>query len=195
MKIVALPPATGRAGRAHPRGHGRLSIGLHRSLVGLGVVALLALAAVSVGPRLLPYRVAYVRSGSMGAAIPVGALAVFATEPAAHLHRGDVIAFTRPGTTSQLVTHRIAAVRHRDGQRQFVTKGDTNAAVDPWRIPAVGTGSRLMFSVPWAGYALAVVAWRVTRLVLLAGVIALLAWWVLAPHRHRPAATPTSPTS
>lgn len=188
MQTVAAPTATRRAGRAHRSGHGRLPAGIRRTLVALGCVMVLALAAVSVGPRLLPYRVLYVRSGSMSTSMPVGSLAVFATQPAAHLHRGDVIAFTRPDSHGQLVTHRIVAIHHVDGQRQFVTKGDTNAVADPWRVPAVGTGSRLMFSVPWAGYAVAFLTWRTARLVLLVVVAAVVALWLLVPHRrHRPA--------
>jgi signal peptidase len=106
-----------------------------------------ALLAI-VGLRLAGYAPLVVLSGSMEPALPVGSVVFTHQVPAASVAPGQVITFERPGPTHELITHRVVAVR--DGA--FRTKGDANAAIDPWtirypagqawveafRIPAVG---------------------------------------------------------
>jgi signal peptidase len=126
------------------------------ALVLVPAVAFVAFAVL--GPMVLPYQAKVVRSGSMRPTIPVGALAVYRPVSSTDLRVGDVIAFTRPGGTGEVVTHRIFKIEQDGGKREFVTKGDANSAPDDWRVPATGTGWRYRFSIPAAGYALVALA-------------------------------------
>lgn len=132
--------------------------------------------AVTVGPRVLPYKVMYVRSGSMRPTMGVGALAVYVPTPAATLGRGDVIAFSPPDHPGELVSHRIHKVVDGASGRTFVTKGDANAEPDPWRVPATGTGWRMVAAVPFVGYAVAAMTVPAVRF----GLVVLLAVWAAA---------------
>lgn len=119
------------------------------------ILAVAAVAGVTLGPNFLPFQTRYVRSASMTPTLPVGSLAFYTPVDASALHRGDVIVFQRPDAPSSddsLVTHRIVRVEHTDQGPVFVTRGDANAHPDPWRVPANGSGWKLRASVPVAGY-------------------------------------------
>ncbi len=65
---------------------------------------------------------------------------------------GDVITYEPPAAADVdgMVTHRIVAI----GPDGIVTKGDAEAAVDPWTLRSEHpTMSRVAFSVPWVGWA------------------------------------------
>jgi signal peptidase len=156
-------------------------------------VVLLAVfvAALALGPRVLPFQTFFVRSGSMRPALPVGSLAFYTPIESRDLHVGDVIVFRRPDGTRELVTHRIVRIETGSAGKQFVTKGDANGVPDPWRIPASGGGWRYRFSVPYVGYVAGLIGSPVARLALLvafalgAAATALGAIW-----RRRPATAP-----
>jgi signal peptidase len=122
---------------------------LGKTLAGLFLVTL---AAITLGPRVLPYRTFFVRSGSMRPTLPVGSLAIYTPVAAADLKVGDVIAFERPVGVRGLVTHRIVGIEHSATGTDFVTKGDANGIADAWRIPSKGHGWRLACVVPYVGY-------------------------------------------
>ena len=76
-----------------------------------------------------------ITGGSMGDTIERGSVVWAKAVPVADLQVGDVITYTPPRGAGPegLVTHRIVAIRRdRDGRREFRTKGDANAQVDPW---------------------------------------------------------------
>ena len=131
------------------------------------LVLLVGFVLVTAGPRVLPYQVRYVRTGSMAPAVPVGALAVYVPTRAADLVPGDVIAFVPPGRSTEVVAHRIVDVETTPDGRAFVTRGDANARPDTWRVPARGTGWRQTLALPYLGYALAALVRPVVRLGLL----------------------------
>jgi signal peptidase I len=116
-------------------------------------VLMAALLLITIGPRLVGFETFYIRSGSMRPGLPVGALVIATRVPAANLHVGDVIVFSRPDSPSDMVTHRIVGVEDSPTGKQFVTKGDANAVPDPWRVQAAGVGWRESFSIPKLGYA------------------------------------------
>jgi signal peptidase len=157
------------------------------------VMVLLAVivAALALGPRVLPFQTFYVRSGSMEPTLPVGSLAFYTPTESRDLHVGDVIVFRRPGGAHELVTHRIVRIETSTAGTEFVTKGDANGVPDPWRIPARGGGWRYRFSVPYVGYVAGMIGLPVARLALLvafalgAAATALGAIW-----RRRPAIAP-----
>lgn len=162
------------------------------------LTAFVALAVL--GPALFPYRTYVVRTGSMEPAIGVGALAVYRPVQAGKLAVGDVIAFTRPGSGGDVVTHRIDGIEGEGADRTFVTKGDANREPDDWRIPAQGQGWRYVFSIPKAGYGLAALGSPGTRraAVVIAVVVgagaALVRIWRSEDHDADPTATPATPT-
>lgn len=106
----------------------------------LGAVAaqlafLLALAAL-VGLGLLPrtgwYRPVTVLSGSMQPAFSPGDMVVVTPEPVSAVRVGQVISYRIPVGDHHVQSHRVIAVTRRDGQVSVRTKGDANAAPDPW---------------------------------------------------------------
>jgi signal peptidase I len=129
--------------RATPEAAGRAP---GRGLVALAVAA--TIAFVLAGAALLAgFRWFVVETPSMGGAAPVGSLVV--TRDVAGVHRGEIVAFTPPGT-ARVYTHRVVEVA-ADGS--FRTQGDINATPDPWTVrPAAVLGGAVAI-VPAAGFA------------------------------------------
>jgi signal peptidase len=148
------------------------SLGTPARLAGLLVMALvtlavLALLAVTIGPRVFGYQALVVRSGSMSPTIPTGSIVFYTKIPAAKVKVRDIIVFSRPDNPSERVTHRVYKIGSSSTGRYFVTKGDANGAPDDWRVPAVGTGWKARFHVPEAGYVLYDLQSTAARLLLL----------------------------
>jgi signal peptidase len=127
-----------------------------------GLLALVALGALTLVPAALGYQRYVIEGGSMGASVPRGSVAYERAVPVNRLRVGDVITYTHEGTR---VTHRIVAIGHRrDGERLFRTRGDANATPDPWRSTLHGEQPVVRFHVPLAGYALAALSVRPVRM-------------------------------
>jgi signal peptidase len=117
-------------------------------------VALTVVVLVVAGMVLGAWRIVPVRSGSMTPAAPKGS-AVFAqpTRTAA-LHVGDVVLFRAPTGSHPLVVHRIHEIVVHNGERLYRTKGDANAAPDPWLIRMRSTTVwRVRHVIPMVGSA------------------------------------------
>jgi signal peptidase I len=95
-----------------------------------------------------------VYSGSMRPTLGVGSLAVDRVVPASSVHVGDVITFNDPYTKGRLVTHRVTRIVSTNHGLAYRTKGDANAARDPWAIKLQDQVGRVAFDVPLAGYLL-----------------------------------------
>jgi signal peptidase len=143
-------------------------------LVAFAAIVAVALLAVTVGPKFLPYQALVVRSGSMSPTIPTGSIVFYHKENASAVKVGDIIVFQKPGTTNEKVTHRVFKISNGANGKFFTTKGDANGAPDDWQIPAVGTGWVASFHVPTIGYILAGLESTLGRLLLLAVPAALL---------------------
>lgn len=158
MQTVSLDPAARHGGGAPTEtsragGYGSVAIVVAKILLvlflaGSGLIVL----GYAVGPKLLPYKTYFVRSGSMRPTIPVGALGIYRPVDATELKAGDIIAFSRPGRDGDTVSHRILRVETGPLGRGFVTKGDANGSPDDWRVPAKGQGWRYSFHVAVIGY-------------------------------------------
>jgi signal peptidase len=173
---------------------------LRRAASLLALVACFGLAACVLVPALAGYQRYVITSGSMSGSYDRGSLMYAREVPTSSLRVGDVITYRPPGPTGKqgLVTHRISWIgEDREGARAFRTRGDANQVADPWRFTLVRrTQARAVFQVPHVGYALAVLADRRARMVLIglpalliaAGVLARL--WRQAGEelRHRQAA-------
>ena len=151
--------------------------------VGRVLCALLFAAGVLFGlfliaPSLLGWERYVIVSGSMTGTYDRGSLVFDEVVPVKSLKVGDVITYRPPrgsGPTG-LVTHRIHAIGRdpKTGSPVYRTKGDANKVVDPWTFTLPSrTQARVVTGVPYAGFALAALAQRQVRM-LLVGLPALL---------------------
>jgi signal peptidase len=121
----------------------------------LGPVSILVLLPIGLGLE------RYVMSGdSMDAGdqgISQGSVLFERVVPISELHVGDVVTYRPPeeSDVDGMVTHRVVAVRATG----IVTQGDAEPRRDPWLLtndaPDV---SRVVFRLPWVGYAYLLVA-------------------------------------
>jgi len=122
------------------------------------VILGLALCAVLFAfliPTAFSGSLAIVRSSSMEPAMRAGALAVMLPVDAGDVKVGDIIAFDPPWDSNPDVTvsHRVIGVRYYDEQILFDTKGDATEDSDPEYVPAQSVHGKVLFSIPYLGYA------------------------------------------
>lgn len=131
----------------------------------LAVVAVLAIfLAVSTHFEahgqlgVLGHPVMSVLSGSMAPAINTGDLVVddpLTPAQATHLHVGQIISFRAGAGSSQVFTHRIAAVQAVGGGGVgYVTKGDANDSRDDPVTPPANVVGLYQSRIPYGGYVL-----------------------------------------
>jgi len=130
--------------------------------------AVVMLVAAYAALLVLGFEPVAVYSGSMRPTLGVGSLAVDRVVPAASVRVGDVITFNDPYVKGRLVTHRVAKIVTTKHGLAYRTKGDANAARDPWAIRLTGHVGRVAFHVPLAGYVLYYAHTREVRSALLA---------------------------
>ena len=86
-------------------------------------------------PSLFGWQRYAIVSGSMTGTYDRGSLVLDEVVPVGDLRVGDVITYMPPAGAGpdHLITHRIAWIgRDGSGPRIYRTKGDANAAADPW---------------------------------------------------------------
>jgi signal peptidase I len=151
---------------------------------GLLTAAAVALAAAVLVPALLGLKRYVITSGSMTGTYDRGSLVYDRIVPTASLRAGDVITYEPPaGAGPQgLITHRIVSIsRGPGGGRVFRTKGDANPSVDPWTFTLESRSqARAVFHLPYVGYALAALADRRLRMLIIGLPALLVALSVLA---------------
>lgn len=130
-------------------------------------VAVLALLALQLGPRLGLYRVNVVLSGSMKPLWQAGDLVITTPHRPQDLRVGQVITFNPPIDGKPSVTHRIVELTHPGDHPMITTKGDANPTADPWGqvqldAPTVWVVSR---PIPKLGWALAFLQHRAVTIV------------------------------
>ena len=157
---------------------------LARRIGGIAVtVAVVGLAAVLLVPALLGYDRYAILSGSMTGTYDTGSLVYAEQVAVGDLEKGDVITYAPPAgeSTQALVTHRIVSITlGPDGRRVFRTKGDANAAADPWTFTLNDEQqAKVVFSLPYAGRALMALSDRELRMLLIGGPAVLIALLVL----------------
>jgi len=116
--------------------------------------AVVTLVAAYAGLLAAGFKPVAVYSGSMRPTLGVGSLAVDRVVPASTVRVGDVITFNDPYTRGRLITHRVVQVVPTKQGLAYRTKGDFNAARDPWAIRLTNNVGRVAFDVPLAGYVL-----------------------------------------
>jgi signal peptidase len=123
-------------------------------LEALVLVAIFAtFVGLSVGPRFFGYSSFVVYGGSMEPGIPKGSVAVAKPLPPSSVQPGDVIVYRLSGSALPTL-HRVLTVEEVDGVINVTTKGDANQTIDPETIQLTGTGSKVVYAVPYLGYIL-----------------------------------------
>lgn len=174
--------------------------------VTIGAAILGSLAFVL--PGLLGYDRYAITGGSMSGTFERGSLAFEKSVPVADLKVGDIITYRPPveAGVEGLVTHRIVDIDRGTDADRIRTKGDANQARDPWTFQLdENTQPRVVYTVPYAGYAFLALADRDVRMLVIgipAGCIAVLSLIELAgavrsPGRNKPQPTdpPRSPAN
>ena len=177
-----------------------------RPLVWFGrVVDLVLLVVIAIGlcsvllGRVLPaigHPVFVVAGPSMTPAIPVGAAVILDQVRTTSLAVGDVVSLQN-GTARAVFTHRIIRIAELDGSTWVETQGDANAAPDPSLTPATSILGRVGLTVPYAGFALALLS-TIPGLVLVlsaGATLLVLGWWIdgLVDARRRGRRPSTAP--
>ena len=116
-------------------------------IVGLAVIALMLI--VSIFPITGNYKLMVVQSGSMMPEIKMGSVVM--VKPADDYRIGDVITFGDIGKDP--TTHRIYDIKVVGGEIRYITKGDANNAPDQGEISEKEVIGKVLFSIPFLGYA------------------------------------------
>jgi signal peptidase len=180
---VQLPPAEDKRSAAGLAGTARHYVGLAapwlvRGLVGLAV---LMFALLAVGPHVLGYRTMTMLTGSMAPEIDPGDVTIVTPIATSEVTEGMVITYHRPIEDHSLVTHRVISVQTGpDGTVSVQTKGDANAAADPWTATLKGdTAYRVRAVIPELGHLIQALRAPVVTQALLYGAPTLLVGWLL----------------
>jgi signal peptidase len=151
--------------------------------LGSALCALIVVAGILFGlflivPSVMGWERYVIVSGSMTGTYDRGSLVFDEVVPVKSLKKGDVITYRPPRGSGPegLVTHRIHSIG-RDPKTKapvFRTKGDANPVADPWVFTLPNKSqARVVTGAPYMGFALAALAQRKFRMVLV-GVPALL---------------------
>lgn len=118
------------------------------------MIAITALFLIlSVVPIKGGYKTLVVLSGSMEPKIHTGS--IVAIKPEKEYKIGDAITFGENTKTKTPTTHRIFEIKESEGVKSYITKGDANNAPDQKSVSEEEILGKVLFSVPYAGYAVA----------------------------------------
>lgn len=117
------------------------------------ILAIVLFVIISILPIPGNYKLLTVLSGSMEPAIKTGSVAI--VKPADDYKTGDIITFGEMTKTKTPTTHRIVDTEVVSGEVYYITKGDANKAEDSGKISESKVIGKVLFSVPYAGYAVA----------------------------------------
>lgn len=118
----------------------------------LGAICLIAvLLIISSFPITGNFKVLTVLSGSMEPAIKTGSVVM--VKPVSDYKIGEVITFGPYSRTKAPTSHRIYDIKVVAGEPVYITKGDANNAPDTREIQKKDIIGKVLFSVPYVGYA------------------------------------------
>ncbi len=169
----------------------RLRSATRWALRSLLLVAGAAFLLIGIGPHVGLYQTATVLSASMRPTFAPGDLLVLRPEPTSAVRVGQVLTYAIPIGDHHVESHRVVQVLQRRPETIVRTKGDANAARDPWT--AVLGGKRAWVVVGVVPYAGRVVLWlrdpvphllSVLLAPLLFAVLGLARIWRRQPERH-----------
>jgi signal peptidase len=133
-----------------------------RRLLDLALLLLIAFVlVVLVLARVLPMvtggTVFVIGGPSMEPAIPVGSMVLAEPATTGQLAPGDVVS-VRVGPGRAVFTHRVVRLAELPDGAYIQTRGDANADNDPSLVPVRDVIGRVSFSLPMAGYAIALLS-------------------------------------
>ncbi len=147
-------------------------------IVGLVALVLLALFLGRIVP-LTGRETLIIAGSSMEPTLPIGSAVVIEPVPVDALAVGDIVTL-KVGSKPSIFTHRIVRSLTLDGVPYIETKGDANAAPDGATTPAAAVAGRVAWSIPFAGYLVALLSVPIGVLfVLVLGATLVLAAWLL----------------
>jgi signal peptidase len=118
----------------------------------LGAIVLIALLlVVSAFPITGNIKVLTVLSGSMQPEIKTGSVVI--VRPVQDYKINDIITFGPFSKTKPPTTHRIHDIKVVNGQPIYITKGDANNAPDTREIQKKDVIGKVLFDVPYVGFA------------------------------------------
>jgi signal peptidase len=174
---------------------------LTRALAGIGrwtvrlvlIAAVAVFAALAVGPHVLGYRTMTMLTGSMSPVIDPGDVTIVTPLPATQVEPGMIISYHIPVDDHRLVSHRVLTVTDNpDGTITLQTKGDANAAADPWQAVLQGdTAWQVRAVIPALGHLIEALRTPLLSQTLVYGAPTLLAGWLLLSI-WRPTHTPAT---
>lgn len=119
------------------------------------VVAVLALLGLGLLPRTGLYRPVTVLSGSMRPTFAPGDVVLVTPEPLRDVRVGQMISYRIPVGDHHVQTHRVIRIVRGGAEPVVKTKGDANAAADPWTARLHGTTAwRVRAVLPKLGWAI-----------------------------------------
>jgi signal peptidase len=158
------------------------------------VLAAFAVLLAFAAARAAGYEPQVVKSGSMRPMLERGSVVWVRPTPVRELHVGQVITFQNPiKRGSELVTHRIVAIKSLEGKRVFETKGDANTSRDPWNAQISHQAGVLKAHVPYMGRLSFIAHDRNGFIGLFAAPVILLALFALWKIWRRPARAASAP--
>jgi len=118
-------------------------------------IVFIAVAALSLVVSVFPItgniKFMIVQSGSMAPAIKMGSIVM--VKPVEDYKIGDVVCFGQITRTKSPITHRIYDIKVVENEVSYITKGDANNAPDLREISKREIIGKVLFSVPYVGYA------------------------------------------
>ena len=133
-------------------------------------ISALILAGILLFPRVTPYRLYTVTTGSMVPTIPVGSIVIVDTSDH-HIESGEIVAFRPPLAPTQVFMHRVHGINPNGS---FSTKGDALPGIDPWTVSPGDIVGREVGIIPNLAWFIAVL--RVTTF---CGLIAFGTWYLV----------------
>lgn len=116
-------------------------------------IIIILLIMISAFPVTGNYKIMVVQSGSMEPAIHTGSVVV--VFPEKNYKEEDIITFKGKSGKLDSITHRIVKIEENAQGKVFTTKGDANNANDTDTISSDKVIGKVLFSVPYFGYAVA----------------------------------------
>ena len=129
------------------------------------LILVIALCVPMTVPKALGYIPYTVISGSMEPAISTGSLVYVRNVEPKEILAEDVIAYYGGRDQDAVVTHRV--VENQISRREFITKGDANAANDMLPVSYHNLLGRVEASIPVLGYVAQLLTAREGKLVII----------------------------
>jgi signal peptidase len=91
-----------------------------------------------------------VMSGSMEPTIKTGSLVFI--KPSSNYEVGEIVTFKNQEKAKETITHRIAEIETKEGERLFTTRGDANLTPDSKKITQGEIVGKVVYKIPYLGY-------------------------------------------